>query len=534
MTQSRVGALLAAMAVYVIAGRALAAPLDAPPSGLRPAGMALTDVLRRYDRAAGDLSFHTRAEEWQVQERGLTGTFVQKISGEDLVTTLSLGPFLTMEGRYLGQSWRQDENGLTVLRQDIHQKTAISEKAIDAAFDHPETPGPGIELLGETTGEKPAFVVQVHPSGGRLVWIFFDASSGLIVREESIVAERRVVTTYDDFRRTAGTTEAWHHHVSDGRPNNEEDWTLSALRVDAPIAGSDFAIPPDRRALLEFPAGVSDVRLPARIVEGKVVVRLTVGGRGLDFLLDSGAGDIAFDEGVAASLGLNPVGKQTQEVAGRFDRSRALVPQIGIGELRMRDVVVSILPFQSSPDASTRIVGLLGFDFFKNAVVRIDYERGTVDAIDPARFTPPARSVALPVALDDGVPLVPATVGDDKGNHFILDTGSAYTIIFSGFATDHPQAVADQSGGALERRAHGIVSARGVGGEVMLIPTELRMFRFGGSDFADYTAYVTRSARALEREDEDGLIGAPTLSRFVIFLDYSRQQVELVRNDLHA
>lgn len=523
------------LAVVVFFARAVrAGSLEAPPSGLHPASVTLSDVLRRYDSATGALSFHTRAEEWRVQERGLAGTYEQKVSGDDFVTTLSLGPFVTMEGHYLGQSWRQDENGLTVLRQDIHKKTAISETALDASFDHPDAPAPGLELLGETSGESPAYVVQVHPSGGRLVWLFFAAASGLIVREESVVAERRVITTYDDFRRTAGTTEAWHHHVSDGRPNNEEDWTLGSLRVDSPIAEKEFAIPADRRALLEFPAGVSQVRLPARVIGDKVIVRLTVAGRGLDFLLDSGAGDIAFDSSVAASLGLTEVGKQTQEVAGSFDRSHAVVPEILVGDLRMHDVVVSTLPFQSTPDASTRIVGLLGFDFLKNAVVRIDYEHGTADAIDPNVFTPPAQSVAVPVALDDGVPLVPATIGDDKGEHFILDTGSAYTIIFSGFATEHPEAVADQSGGALLRNAHGIVNARGIGGEVMLVPTELRTFRFGGAEFTDYTAYVTRAARALEREDEDGLIGAPTLSRFIVYLDYPRRQVELVRNGLHV
>ena len=528
------GAALGVAAVIALAQVARASSLEAPPPGLHPADATLSDVLRHYDSATGELRFQTRVEEWRVQERGLSGTYEQKISGDDFVTTLSLGPFVSMEGRYLGQSWRQDENGLTVMRQGIHQKTAISETALDAAFFHPETPAPGIELLGETGTESPAYVVQVHPIGGRLVWLFFDAANGLIVREESIVAERRVITTYDDFRRTGGTTEAWHHHVSDGRPNNEEDWRLASLRVDSPVAAADFAIPADRRVLLEFPAGVSDVRLPARVVAGKVIVRLTVAGRGLDFLLDSGAGDIAFDSGVAASLGLNQVGKQTQEVAGRFDRSHAIVPEILIGDLRMHDVVVSILPFESTPDSNTRIVGLLGFDFLKNAVVRIDYEHGTVDAIDPKHFTPPAQSVAVPVALDDGVPLVPATVGDDQGEHFILDTGSAYTIIFSGFAADHPQSVADQSGGALERNAHGIVSARGIGGEVMLVPIELRMFRFGGAEFADYAAYVTRAARALEREDEDGLIGAPTLSHFVVYLDYPRRKVELVRNGQRA
>jgi hypothetical protein len=62
------------------------------------------------------------------------------------------------------------------------------------------------------------------------------------------------------------------------------------------------------------------------------------------------------------------------------------------------------------------------------------------------------------------------------------------------------------------------------------VPTELKVFRFAGTDFEYFKAYVTIAARALEREDEDGLIGVPTLQRFVVYFDYPRQRVELIRN----
>ncbi|HEV2909108.1 MAG TPA: retroviral-like aspartic protease family protein [Candidatus Eremiobacteraceae bacterium] len=504
-----------------------ASSLEDPPPGLRPPETTLSAVLEHYNAAEGSRLFHTRVEQWRVSEGGLSGTLVTTTSGSDYRSVLTLGPFTTMSGRWHGQSWRQDENGLTVLRQDIHQKSAISEKAINFALDHPEAPGTGIKLLGEAVSPLKAHVIQVHPEGGRLVWLFFDAATGLIDREEDVIAERRSVTQYDDFRPIDGEMHAWHHHISDGRPNNDEDWTLTSLRNDVPIAQSDLEIPADRRTLVEFPAGATQVRLPARIVDGNIIVRLTVAGRGLDFLLDSGAGDIAFDSGVADSLHLQTHGKQTQEIAGQFDRSRAIVPEIRIGDLALHDVVVSTVAFQSQPVEDTKIVGLLGFDFFKNAVVRIDYERGTVDAFAPGAFAPPQAAAALPLALDDGVPLVSATCGADRGDHFILDTGSAFTIIFSGFAADHPQAVTEQIGLPGQGRP---TLARGVGGQVLLVPAEVKTFAFAGAEFDHLQVYVTRAARALEREDEDGLIGAPTLERFVVYLDYPHQRAELVRN----
>ncbi len=524
---ARFGVLLSALAALALPSAAHAS-LESPPEGLRRTTLTLSDVLMRYSQALGAASHETRFEQWHVSEGGLSGTYVERTEGLEYADRLELGPFVTMTGRHQGQGWSQDENGLTVLRQDIHQRTTISERAVEYALDHPEAPGQGIELLGESSAPVDAFVVQIHPSGGRLVWLFFDAGSGLIDREESVVAERRVVTTYDDFRRVGDTTQAWHHHVSDGSPNNDEDWTLISLRFDEPIAATEFEIPADRRALVEFPAGQTSVRLPARIVNGKVIVRLTVAGRGLDFLLDSGASDIVFDASVATSMHLQQYGRTTQEIAGRFDRSRAIIPEIRVGDLQMHDVVVSTIPFELASNPDTKVVGLLGFDFFKDAVVRVDYHAGRVDAYEPAHFSPPDGSYTLPVALDDGVPLVSAEIGGARGDHFILDTGSSFTILFSAFAADHPQAVRATGILGLGDAAREPVAGVGVGGLISLTPGVVKVMRFGGAEFDDVPVYVTRSSRALEREDEDGLIGAPTLQRFVVYFDYARGRVDLI------
>jgi len=529
MKQALLCAAASAAALLGSSAAAAADPLEDPPPGLQATTASLSGVLSHYDSSENAQVVHTRVEQWRVSERGLSGSYVEVTSGDDYRAVLTLGPLVSMTGRWHGQSWRQDENGLTVLRQDIHQKTAISESAIDYALDHPQSPGRGIELVGETSAPVHAYVVRIHPDGGRLIWLFFDAASGLIDREESVVAERRTVTNYDDFRPIDGEMHAWHHHISDGHANNDEDWTLVSLHNDVPVAAADLEIPADRRTLVEFPAGETQVRLPARVVNGRVIVRLSIAGRGLDFLLDSGAGDIALDSSMAQALHLTAFGKVTQEIAGQFDRSTAIVPEIRIGDLQMHDVIVSTIPFQSQPTADIRIVGLLGFDFFKDAVVRIDYAHGTVDAFAPASFAPPPAAVSLPVALDDGVPLVSVQIGDDEGDHFILDTGSVFTIIFSGFAADHPDAVADQGGGLAERREYPTL-AQGIGGQVLLVPTEIKALRFAGTQFDYPQVYVTHAARALEREDEDGLIGAPTLQRFVVYFDYARQRVELISN----
>ncbi len=528
----RLAAILGCLCWALAPGGALADAVDQPPANLAPTQKTLGDVLRHFKAASGksDRDFSSYAQAWRIVEHGLDGTYKEVAAGDDYSSTMTLGPFVTRGGQRHGQSWSQNENGLTIKRQGIHQRTDITERALEYAVDHPDSPGPGIRLLGQSNAPPGSYVVELRPPGGRLEWMFFDADTGLMVREEEVVAERRVTSTYDDYRAIDGQLIAWHFHSTDGRPANDADWTLTDMQHNVKIAAADLDIPPDARKLVEFPAGATRVRLPAEIVRGRIYVRITIDGRGLDFLLDSGASGIALDSAVATELRLNALGKTTQTIAGTFDRSKAIVPLMKVGDLSMRDVVVSTIPFESNPLVSTKVVGLLGFDFLDGAVIRIDYEHGTVDAMDPAQFTPPDNAETMNVALDDGVPYCSAELGNQRGEHFLIDTGSSFVVVFSEFATEHPNAVADMGGGRAQRIAipdfHGV----GIGGNVEQLPVEVSDLRFGGVDFGRQMIYLTNAARALEGEDEDGLIGSPILQYFNVFLDYGRGRVLLQKN----
>jgi predicted aspartyl protease len=511
---------------------ALGDAIDQPPPAIKAADITLAQVLRLHKEAIGkpDKAFTSYLQDWNVTERGLQGTYHEAGAGEDFISTMTLGPFVTRSGRRHGQSWSQNENGLIIKRQGIHQRSAVTDRAFEYALDHPDSPGAGVRLLGVSEPAGGAYVVEVAPPGGRKQWLFFDARSGLETREEEVVAERRVTIQYDDYRDADGQQTAFHFHSSDGRLQNDADWKMASIKHDLKLATSELDMPQDTRKLVEFPAGVTSARLPARIVRGRILVRITIAGRGLDFLLDSGASGIALDSRVADELHLNSIGKYTQTIAGTIDRSRAVVPLLQIGDLTMRDVVVSTLPFEANATVSSKVVGLLGFDFLDSAVIRIDYEHGTVDALNPDQFAPPANAHALSVALDDGVPFCSAVLGDSRGEHFMIDTGSSFVVVFPEFANQHPAAVTDVGGGRTQRIATPDTRGAGVGGDVEQLPVEVSDFQFGGVDFGRQMIYLTQSARALEGEDKDGLIGSPILQYFNVFLDYSRGRVLLQKN----
>ena len=182
---------------------------------------------------------------------------------------------------------------------------------------------------------------------------------------------------------------------------------------------------PVPKATLEFPAGTSTVHIPVRIVNDTVVVRVHIADRDLDFSFDSGAGATYMNADVFKSMGL--------------DAHAGPVPMtLSIGDLNVHTVPVYSNPIYEQTGQDVAIVGLIGGDLLRNAVVRLDYEAGTLDITKPDSFTPPAGVPAIP-ARGSTVPVVSANVGDVTSDDFIVDTGAFAVVVFHQFATAHPQ-----------------------------------------------------------------------------------------------
>src|SRR6201999_2587870 len=106
---------------------------------------------------------------------------------------------------------------------------------------------------------------------------------------------------------------------------------------------------------------------------------------------------IVIDHDVVDAVGIKRYGRMTGETAGAYAESSTVIPQLTIGPLSLRDVHARAVPFVQYAKDGKPIAGLLGYDFIANAVWHIDYQNGTVQAIDPSAFVPPAGAKALDV-----------------------------------------------------------------------------------------------------------------------------------------
>lgn len=492
-------------------------PLDAPPTGIVPTSMTLKDVLAGFDRTRASNHWSTLIEDGKVTMYGINGTFREANTRDDYKETVDIGILSYKVGKLDGQEWFQNSNGIVALQHDTHQESEIASAALS---QHAHNNDAGLVLTGEAPPPLSAYVVEVHAPGGRHEWQFYDKRTFQLVRSEQVYPDKRLVVTYDDFRTIDGITSAWHSHQSDGRSQNDEDYVTINKRFNTQVPTSDLAMPPSREDLVQFPTGVHSVKLPSQIIYGRVIIRVTIGNRGYDFLLDSGASSIVLDAGVASSLGLTMFGESVQSAAGSFHQKQALIPEMRVGDIIMKNVIVDTTSFIEQPSWTTKVVGLLGFDFIANAAVKIDYLKGVVEATPAYLFVPPADGVALDAVWDDGVPRIPVQVGDVSA-HFIFDTGADRGVIYQRFAQAHRDVMRDA--GEPGR-------ASGVGGSFTMRSMSLKVLTVAGVDFRDFRLAEIVNNPGFEYEDYDGLLGYQLLKYFTVYINYGDSHIYLVRN----
>jgi hypothetical protein len=499
------------------------------PAGIVPASITLSALLKLHAAALGKLKpgiAKTRAETWTYKEGDLTGTRTSISSGDDYREDVALGPFHSALGQVRGQEWVQNANGLTHLMTGVHERDENNRRAISHALQK----NSGVQLLGMVSSPAPAYVVKVSPPDGRVEYVFYDKSNALITRVERAVEDVREVVTYDDFRPTDGVTEAWHVHTSDGRPGNDTDAQMLTLQNGVAVDAAKLAVPPDARNPVTV--GGARASLPVSVLSDRIILRTQIGGRKVDFQLDSGASGILLDRSVAEALKIPLYGKLTEATAGTYMASRALVPEIVIGGVTMQNVAIEAAPFHWYASDGTPIAGLMGYDFIDGSVLHVDYVNGTAEAIDQASFTVPAGAIALPIRLDDQVPVVTAKIGAAVAQKFVFDTGADRSLLFQEFVAAHPADTVDQGlGEAMMESFPFVEQSGGVGGEIPIAPVQINGLGLSTLQFPRWLFYVTQKAQAFNQEDYDGLIGQDVLRNFDLYLDYHHATIYLVPNE---
>lgn len=469
-----------------------------------PANLSAPEIVARSRTARGTLAPGRYVIVDRIRGGGIERMRTTRIDGPNSIAVVTSEAYTTASGVFNGQGWNQDENGLVLLRSDFRRYVDPNNQALA----HPENPVYRVSVLGLTRTQPQEYVIEMNPPGGSDQYRYYDAKTFLVDRFVTFDADlHQHVTEFSDYRPVFQSTRPFRIHNYDGRPQN--DTVTETISFQPALANSVPVVMPASRPLytVEQPT-----LIPATFGRNGIVVRVSINGRGLDFLLDTGAGGLVIDPGVAHQLGLTTYGRSNQTIGGDVDISRTRIPQIDVGPLHLHDVAFSVVPMSAYVDG-VRIVGILGCDFIASAVMGVDFQKSTL-TLYPASFDPHALGMfSLPLQMDDGVPRVQASFEGVPG-FFLVDTGAVGTIAYDTYVKKLKSAapLADE------------VSLVAIGGGV---PAQLKLLtdlEFGGIHFGDAAVFVPTSS-TFNLSDYDGILGRDVLSQYQLFFDYAKRQL---------
>jgi hypothetical protein len=173
--------------------------------------------------------------------------------------------------------------------------------------------------------------------------------------------------------------------------------------------------------------------MPFQLVNGFIVVEMTVGNKKGNFILDTGAGTL-INEDFAKDLSFKTLGKQKhRDVAGRKMLLKTVVfEKITVGAIDFQDIVASISDFQilkilKKGLCMDNISGLLGINVMNKGIWQIDYYNQKIIITDSrdSLTHPTDKQVINFYATGKGTPMIRMTHKDTYLGEAGLDTGNS-------------------------------------------------------------------------------------------------------------
>jgi hypothetical protein len=265
------------------------------------------------------------------------------------------------------------------------------------------------------------------------------------------------------------------------------------------------------------------VTIPFRMVRDLIIIKLNINNKGpFNFILDTGVGLMLItDPKLVDSIDIQ--NKRTIKIAGlgEGDDYEAYITSalnIDIPGLQSYDIGAAILKkdhFGLSNYAGMRIHGLLGYEFFANLAVKIDFTDSTLSVSRPKDMRFFTKGAKIHMGLEDRKPYVNALVtfpnGNKTNNKLVLDLGAGHPLSLENMIKKHgvpEQFIAANLGVGLTGPIDGFLSR----------VKELDISKFKIKNVI--TSFPEDNPNTPAGVPRDGNLGMGILKRFTIIIDY--------------
>lgn len=277
-------------------------------------------------------------------------------------------------------------------------------------------------------------------------------------------------------------------------------------------------------------------KISFKLVNNLPIVEIEINGTPLSFIVDTGVkSTILFSLEEADSLQLRnttPVMLQGLGAGGAVEALRSLNNKVKVGNAVDNDHALYII-FDStlnfSPRMGVPVHGILGNEFFKNFIVKINYANEVITIYNPKKHTlrPCTKCEELPITFVGGKPYISLFVASEdvkKEVTLLVDSGSSDVMwLFDSddFIRESPKNYFKDFLGL------------GLSGSIFGKRTRIPVLAVGSYVLNEVnTSFPEEAAIVKARyfEERDGSVGGGFLSRFTVTFDYNNSLVRLKKN----
>jgi len=285
-----------------------------------------------------------------------------------------------------------------------------------------------------------------------------------------------------------------------------------------------------------LPEGKKKDRISFNLVNNLAVVPVEINGKKLSFLLDTGVNStLLFSLDSSDSLQIknaNPVTIRGLGEGGDIEALKSNHNKLQVGaavDYNHEVYVIFDQDINFSPRMGVPVHGVLGFDFFKDFIVKTDYDSEIITIFDPKLYKPKRCKgcETFDITFVKNKPYIKNTVSAFGKEHevtLLIDSGAsdALWLFDEGFGiTDTPKNYfSDFLGLGL---SGGVYGKRSKVAEV-----SLGSFKFKDVNVAYPDSLSLRNLKVTGARN--GTLGSDILRRFTVIMDYPSRKITLKKN----
>jgi len=268
-----------------------------------------------------------------------------------------------------------------------------------------------------------------------------------------------------------------------------------------------------------IPTEIDTKKLPS----GHIIVHPLINGKDVGwFILDSGADIMVIDPVIADTLNLPKIGElPLVGVGGVINEPFRTVSKMTLGPMTLNDTQFAELDLSMFKKIfSVNVAGIVGFDMFRRAVVKVDLEKPAVSLYDPQHFRLPEGAWTA-TKFSTGNIAMQATMEGNRQAWYRIDTGANGTVQF------HTPYVAKEH--LLDNRKVSEGQEAGAGGVSAAKIGKIQWFELAGHRFENPDAVFSEATvGAFNDRYLAGNIGQEFLKPFTLYFDFGSSRMALV------